>query len=240
MLDFGHPRDLVMIGAIFGVAAFMWAGWAQESPPAQTGWRVVLGALSLLGVALAALSIPLAIKNWGAGTAIDPHTRAFVIYIIVFWAEFVIAGVLAFVVIRAGRSDLVAPLILAIVGIHFFALAVVFGQPVAAPGRRTADRPRDRGRIPAARFRRPELLVRADRRAHIPRDRRVVPGRRAQRPDGGIGCRALATPSAGRWSRSAASGCWWWSGCASRSGAASCTDTPPTPCCWPSRLWRRS
>jgi hypothetical protein len=130
MLDFGHPRDLVMIGAIFGVAAFMWAGWAQESPPAQTGWRVVLGALSLLGLVLAALSIPLAIKNWGAGTAIDPHTRAFVIYIIVFWAEFVIAGVLAFVVIRAGRSDLVAPLILAIVGIHFFALAVVFGQPV--------------------------------------------------------------------------------------------------------------
>lgn len=130
MLDLGHPRDLIMIGAIFGLAAFVWAGWAQENPPAQTAWRVVLGVLSLLGVALVAFSVPLAITHWGDGTAIDPHTRAFVVYVIVFWAEFVIAAVLAFVAIRAGRSDLVAVLILAVVGIHFFALAMVFGQPV--------------------------------------------------------------------------------------------------------------
>jgi len=130
MLDIGHPRDLLMIGAIFGVAAFVWAGWAQENPPAHTAWRIVLGVLSLLGLVLAAFSVPLAIKNWGSGTAIDPHTRAFIVYVIVFWVEFVIAAVLAFFAIRAGRSDLVAPLILAVVGIHFFALAVVFGQPV--------------------------------------------------------------------------------------------------------------
>ena len=47
-----------------------------------------------------------------------------------FWVEVVVAVVLAIVAVRAGRSDLIAPLIMVVVGVHFFALAVVFGQPV--------------------------------------------------------------------------------------------------------------
>lgn len=61
MLDLGYARDLVMVGAIFGVAGFVWAGWAQENPPKLWGWRVVLALHGLAGLALAALSIPLAI-----------------------------------------------------------------------------------------------------------------------------------------------------------------------------------
>jgi hypothetical protein len=34
--------------------------------------------------------------------------------------------------VRAGRSDLIAPLVLLIVGIHFLPLAWVFGQPIMA------------------------------------------------------------------------------------------------------------
>jgi len=124
------PRDLVFTAALFGVAAFVWAGWAQESPPRSIWWRVLLGALSLAGVALAALTIPTLIANWGSPSALRPGTGAFITYIVVFWVEFVLAGVLAFFAIRAGLSDLVAPLILAIVGVHFFALAPVLGQPV--------------------------------------------------------------------------------------------------------------
>ncbi|QAY59797.1 hypothetical protein ET475_07200 [Microbacterium protaetiae] len=130
MLDLGYPRDLVMTGAIFGLAAFIWAGWAQENPPTHVVWRVVLAVLSAAGLALAALSVPLAIKNWRTPSAIDPHSAGFVFYVIVFWVEVAVAIVLAIIATRAGRSDLIAPLILAIVGIHFFALAVVFGQPV--------------------------------------------------------------------------------------------------------------
>lgn len=130
MLDLDYPRDLVMTGAIFGLAAFIWAGWAQENPPAHLVWRVVLGVLSAAGLALVALSVPVAIKNWGTGTAIDPHTAGFVFYVVIFWAEVIVAIVLAITAVRAGRSDLIAPLIMAVVGIHFFALAVVFGQPV--------------------------------------------------------------------------------------------------------------
>lgn len=130
VLELRYPRDLVMIGAVFGVAAFAWAGWAQEGPPDGVVWRIVLGALSLAGVALAALSIPVAIRHWKTPTAIDFGSTSFRVYVIVFWAEVVVAAVLAFLAAGAGRSDLVAPLILAVVGVHFFALAMVFHQPV--------------------------------------------------------------------------------------------------------------
>src|SRR5690606_21324010 len=111
------PRDLIFTAALFCVAAFVWAGWAQESPPRSVWWRVLLGAMSLAGAALAALTIPTLVANWGAPTALDPRSGAFITYVVVFWVEFVLAGVLAFFAIRAGLSDLVAPLILAIVGL---------------------------------------------------------------------------------------------------------------------------
>lgn len=44
--------------------------------------------------------------------------------------EVVIAATLAVIAIRADRSDLIAPLILGVVGLYFFALAPVFAQPV--------------------------------------------------------------------------------------------------------------
>ncbi len=40
------------------------------------------------------------------------------------------AGFLAFLAHRARRSDLIAPLVLGVVGVHFIALAPVFDQPV--------------------------------------------------------------------------------------------------------------
>ncbi|GAA1998384.1 hypothetical protein [Microbacterium ulmi] len=132
MLNLGFPRDLVMTGAIFGLAAFVWAGWAQEKPPMHWAWRVVLGILSLAGIALAALSIPTAIRSWSTPTVIDPKSAAFVVYIVVFWIEVAACIALAIWATRSGRPDLIAPLILAVVGIHFLPLAAVFGQPIMA------------------------------------------------------------------------------------------------------------
>lgn len=130
MIDLSHPRDLAMIGAVFGLAAFMWSGWAQEEPPNHLSFRVILGALSAAGLALMVPSILLAIRHWSEPSAIDSGTTAFTVYIVVVWVEIIAGGVLAFLAIRAGHADWVAPLILAIVGVHFFALAVVFAQPV--------------------------------------------------------------------------------------------------------------
>lgn len=131
MIDLSHPRDLVMIGAIFGAAAFVWAGWAQEQPPGMP-WRVVLGILSVAGAVLVALCVPLVVRHWGAGSAFDTKGAPFLTYIIVFWVEVALMIGLSIWANAAGRADLIAPLILAIVGIHFLPLAWVFGQPILA------------------------------------------------------------------------------------------------------------
>lgn len=46
-----------MIGAVFGVASVVWAGWAQETPPTHWVWRLVLAVFAVGGVALAALTV---------------------------------------------------------------------------------------------------------------------------------------------------------------------------------------
>ncbi|MCF2573563.1 hypothetical protein [Brevibacterium sp. UCMA 11754] len=130
MIDLSYPRDLVMIGAVFGLAAFIWSGWAQEEPPSHPSCRFILGGLSVAGLALTVPSVLLAISHWSQPSAISTGTTAFIVYIVVVWAEIIGGGVLSVLAIRSGHSDWVAPLILAMVGIHFFALAVVFGQPV--------------------------------------------------------------------------------------------------------------
>ena len=127
-----QPRDLLMIGAIFGAAAFVWAGWAQEQPPGGILWRIALGVLSALGLVLAAICVPIAVRNWGAGSAFDTKGAPFVTYIVVFWVEVALMIGLSIWANVAGRADLIAPLILAIVGIHFLPLAWVFGQPILA------------------------------------------------------------------------------------------------------------
>lgn len=129
MMNLDYPRDLIMIGAIFGIAAFVWAGWAQERPPG-TAWRVYLGLLSLAGLALSSVSILFAISNWAQGTAIDPQAPAFAVYVVIAAIEFLAGAVIAVILVRRKRIELVAPAILALVGFHFFALAVVFEQPV--------------------------------------------------------------------------------------------------------------
>lgn len=130
MIITDFPRDLLMTGAIFGVAAFMWAGWAQERPPGHWAWRALLAVLSLGGAALAAVTIPAAVSNWTQPTAIVFGGPAFAWYTTVFWLEVAAMIGLAILASRRKRSDLIAPLILGVVGIHFIPLAWVFMQPV--------------------------------------------------------------------------------------------------------------
>ena len=132
MIDADFPRDLLMTGAIFGVAAFMWGGWAQERPPKGVIWRIVLAVISLAGAALAGISVPAAVRDWDGPTAIDVGGPAFIAYVVVFWLEVIAIIVLASWAARRKRQDLIAPLVLAVVGIHFVPLAWVFGQPIFA------------------------------------------------------------------------------------------------------------
>src|SRR5699024_8713574 len=128
MIDPSFPRELVMIGAVFGLAAFIWSGWAQDAPPdrpvlpivvggrspARAVFRIGLGGLSAAGLTLAVPSIFLAIGSWSEPSAIATGTTAFTIYIVVVWAEIIAAAVLSFLALRSGHPEVVAPLILAI------------------------------------------------------------------------------------------------------------------------------
>lgn len=130
-----HARTQISTGSCDGRSdlrpgRFRLGRLAQANPPEHWGWRLALGLLGLAGLALAALGAPLAVRHWDAPTALQSGTVALLDYIIVFWVEVVLAALLAFAAVRAGRSDLIAPLILGVVGVHFFALAPVFAQPV--------------------------------------------------------------------------------------------------------------
>ncbi len=119
-----------MTGAIFGFAAFIWAGWAQERPPAGVIWRVILAVLSAGGLVLLGFAVPIAIRHWSSPTTLTRGNPALLGYIIVFWLEvLVIVGFVIFYA-RTKRPHLLAPTILIVVGIHFVALAFVFGQPI--------------------------------------------------------------------------------------------------------------
>ncbi|MBM9466814.1 hypothetical protein [Nakamurella leprariae] len=82
------------------------------------------------GLGLIAISVSTVVGHWDAGTAIDPTGGAFRSDLVVVVVEVVAAVVLVVLALRRNRSDLVAPLVLAVVGVHCFPLAVVFGQPV--------------------------------------------------------------------------------------------------------------
>lgn len=129
MLDVEFARDLVMTGAIFGLATLIWAGWAQENPPG-TAWRVVLAVLSALGLALLGFSIPIAITHWNTPSAIGSMGPALIAYIIVFWVEVIVCVAFAVYFTRTKRAHLIAPLVLIVVGVHFVPLSFVFGQPI--------------------------------------------------------------------------------------------------------------
>lgn len=125
------PRDLLMTGAIFGVAAFVWAAWGRERPPKHRLWPVVLTVMQVASAALAVAGLTLASIRWvDSPTAIPDGGPAFIAYVITFWVEVAVITVLLILAARRKRKDLFAPLVLAVVGIHFIPLAWVFGQPI--------------------------------------------------------------------------------------------------------------
>lgn len=132
MIATEFPRDLFVTAAIFGIAAFAWAGWGQERPP--KGWpsRLLLAAVQVGGAVTGGLGVTQAIRRWNTPTAIVVGGPAFVAYIVVFWIEIAAIVVLARWAARRGRKDLYAPLALGVVGVHFIPLAWVFAQPIYA------------------------------------------------------------------------------------------------------------
>ncbi|MCO1658261.1 hypothetical protein [Pseudonocardia humida] len=119
-------QDMAVTAAIFGVAAFVWFGWAQEAPPAR--WRLPLGLGSALGLLLGAVGGLLAWQNWGSGMALaDPQAR--LAFGIVCGVEFGAAALGAAVLGLTKRPKWIASWIAFVVGAHFVPLAFIFGDP---------------------------------------------------------------------------------------------------------------
>ncbi|GAB2849044.1 hypothetical protein GCM10027024_25830 [Microbacterium insulae] len=117
-----------MIAVIFGGAAFVWAGWAQERPPKGVLWRIVLVLLQLIGLVMLGFGIPIAVQNWETPTALASASTALVWYIVVFWLEVIAIVGFSIFFVKTGRGALIAPLVLTVVGLHFVPLAFVFAQ----------------------------------------------------------------------------------------------------------------
>lgn len=118
-----YVRDYAMYVSIFGMFSFSWFGWAQENP--RPGWRKYIGIASGIALLVCLLGVYLSITNWDTPSALTDRT-SFRNYLISVYVEFFLAGAGAFVLIRRGGKNYVAPWIAFIVGIHFIGLKSVF------------------------------------------------------------------------------------------------------------------
>lgn len=120
-----YIRDYAMYASVFGMFSFAWFGWAQEKP--LRSWRLYLGLASGVALLVCLLGVYLSITNWNEASALN-EVDSFRSYLITFYAEFIVAGAAAFILIRRKLGDYVAPMVALVVGLHFIALAPVFGD----------------------------------------------------------------------------------------------------------------
>jgi hypothetical protein len=111
-----------VVASVFGMFSFIWFGWAQESP--KPSWRLYIGIASGIALLVCLMGVYLSVTNWDAPSVLM-ETSAFRDYLISFYAEFVLAGAGAFVLIRTKRKAWIA----FIISIHFISMKYVFDDP---------------------------------------------------------------------------------------------------------------
>jgi hypothetical protein len=119
-------RDAAMTAAIFGFFAAGWYGWAQDDPPPR--WRKPLTAGSVIGILVAIAGGFVAWQSWSTGSAFDADTSP--IFGLIVGIEVLLAVGGSFLLSRRGRSELVAPWVALVVGVHFFPMAPLLGYPL--------------------------------------------------------------------------------------------------------------
>lgn len=124
-MELEYIRDYAMYAAIFGVMSSVWFGWAQEKP--RNSWKKYLTIASIAGVLLGLSGFYLGGTNWDAASALD-ESGSYVSYLIVFYAEMIIAVIGVIILYRKKKKEYVAPWISLIVGVHFIFLVDVFND----------------------------------------------------------------------------------------------------------------
>src|SRR5690625_1177369 len=123
MMELEYIRDYAMYVAIFGFFSFVWFGWAQENP--RKKWRKYIGIAKGIAFVVCLFGVYLSIKSWGAPTTLSEQDT-FTQYLVVFYAEFLVGAIGAFLLLRMKKQDYIAPWISFVVGTHFFWLVDVF------------------------------------------------------------------------------------------------------------------
>jgi len=125
-MELEYIRDYAMYTAVFGMFSVVWFGWAQENP--RKNWRKYIGVASGISLLVCLIGVYLSVTHWNAATALSVE-GSFTNYLIVFYTEFFIAGIGAFLLLRSKKGNYVAPWIGFIVGVHFFWLKNIFKDP---------------------------------------------------------------------------------------------------------------
>ncbi|MBB4934574.1 hypothetical protein F4561_005394 [Lipingzhangella halophila] len=119
-------RDAAMAAAVLAFFASAWFGWAQERPPA--GWKALLAIGSVGSVLVAGATGVLAAVNWSSGSVLDDQAR-FESYLVIVGIEFGVASLGAGVLALRRGFAYIAPWVCLVVGVHFFPMASVLGNP---------------------------------------------------------------------------------------------------------------
>lgn len=120
-------RDYAMTAAILGAFAFAWFGWAQQDPPKNKWWPILLAVGSGLSFIIATIGGILAWQNWGGASAISGDN--FAGYMWIFIVEFIVIALVTVALLVARKSQYIANAVAFVVGVHFFPLAGVFQDP---------------------------------------------------------------------------------------------------------------
>ncbi|GAA1760765.1 MULTISPECIES: hypothetical protein [Streptomonospora] len=119
-------RDAAMTAAVLAFFAAAWFGWAQEHP--RPGWRAPLTAGSVGGLLVAAAAGAVAGLNWDSGSVLDAPD-ALGDYLVIVGVEFATAAAGAAILALLRRARYISAWICLVVGVHFFPMASVLGNP---------------------------------------------------------------------------------------------------------------
>lgn len=121
-----YLRDIATSVAIYGFFGFVWFGWALEGP--KESWKKYLGIACGASLLVGLLGVYLVFNYQDEASALMGTTLSTWYYAIVL-IEFLLGGIVAYILYKKKLEDYIAPWICLIVGIHFSPLAFIFQDP---------------------------------------------------------------------------------------------------------------